>query len=132
MTGSEQCTSGQDRDAYVAGERAAMARALQMLLPSQQAIGVLSSGLQRLEARVQEEAAHSRQAHLVTADARSVIQVVNRVSLFCHNALHLLDTDTYTKRKVTLTIFMHSLLWILWINPFVVHDARDTSARVCP
>lgn len=73
--------TAQDRDAFVAGERAAMARALQLLLPSQQALGVLSSGLQRLEARIHEEAGHSRQSHLATADCRSVIQA--RCSLTC-------------------------------------------------
>jgi len=43
----------QDREAFVAGERAAMARSLQMMLPSQQALGALGNGLQHLEARMQ-------------------------------------------------------------------------------
>lgn len=65
----------QDRDAFVAGERAAMARSLQMLLPSQQALGMLSGGLQRLEGQVQEESSQSRQTALATAEARATAQV---------------------------------------------------------
>ena len=52
-----------------------MARSLQMMLPSQQAIGMLSGGLQRLEGRVQEESMHHRQTALATADAGAVAQV---------------------------------------------------------
>lgn len=73
----------QDKEAYLAGERAAMTRALQLILPSQQAIGMLSSGLQRLEARVQEEAGHSRQSQLATADCRSVMQASLRCLECC-------------------------------------------------
>lgn len=69
---------GMDHEAYAAGERAAMGRALNMLLPSQQALGMLSGGLQRLEERVQEEAAHSRQAQVSTADARALIQSLHQ------------------------------------------------------
>ena len=59
----------------MAGERAAMARSLQMMLPSQQAIGMLGGGLQRLEGRMQEESMHHRQTALATADAGAVAQV---------------------------------------------------------
>lgn len=52
-----------------------MAKALQLMLPTQQTLGMLSSSLQKLELRVHDEATHSRQTQLATADARSVVQV---------------------------------------------------------
>lgn len=54
-----------------------MARSLQMLLPSQQALGMLSGGLQRLEAQVREDSLQARQAALATAEAKAVAQVEN-------------------------------------------------------
>ena len=54
-----------------------MGKALQMMLPSQQTLGMLASGLQRVEQRVHEESAHARQSQLVAADARALAQVLH-------------------------------------------------------
>ena len=46
-----------------------------MMLPSQQALGMLSGGLQRLEGQVQEESLQLRQATLSSAEAKAIAQV---------------------------------------------------------
>ena len=65
----------QDRDAYIAGERAAITRSLQMMLPSQQQLGALSSGLQKLEYMVSEEATRARHMQSATVELSTVAQV---------------------------------------------------------
>lgn len=66
---------GIDAASYAAGEAAALARAFQQALPSQQALGQLFTAVDALHSRLEEEAAHWRALQLDQARAASSLEV---------------------------------------------------------
>jgi len=65
----------QDAAAYAAGERAALARAFQLALPGQQALGALQAGLGALRAAAAADGAALRGVQLSLAGATATLQV---------------------------------------------------------
>lgn len=70
----------QDRASYAAGVQAALLRAFQESLPSQQALGSLSSAVQRLQGQLDEERLHARRAETGLAEVSARLQVCNAMS----------------------------------------------------
>ena len=66
---------GMDAQAYMAGERAAFMHAYQQALPAQQALGQLSTAVDAVRGRLQEEAAHWRQVQLQTNRVSQTLEV---------------------------------------------------------
>lgn len=59
-----------------------MTRSLQMMLPSQQQLGVLGSGLQRLEYMVSDESNRLRQMQAANIEISTVAQVITHPTPF--------------------------------------------------
>ncbi|KAK9826174.1 hypothetical protein WJX81_003557 [Elliptochloris bilobata] len=67
---------GMDAAAYAAGERAALARAFQLALPGQQALGGLQAGLAALRAAAANDSAALRATQADLAGAAALLQAV--------------------------------------------------------
>lgn len=64
----------QDAAAYAAGERAALSRAFQLVLPGQQALGALQAGLAALRASAAADTAALRTTQIDLAGAAATLQ----------------------------------------------------------
>ncbi|CAL8463813.1 g3347 [Coccomyxa elongata] len=63
-----------EADSYMAGQRAALMEAFQLMLPGQQQLGSMASNLQRLQSQVNEERLHARQAEKNMAEVVAKVQ----------------------------------------------------------
>ncbi|BDA48931.1 hypothetical protein COCOBI_13-0400 [Coccomyxa sp. Obi] len=89
-----------EADSYMAGQRAALLEAFQLMLPGQQQLGSMASNLQHLQSQVNEERLHARQAEKNMAEVAAKVQSLqDRFTTL--ETFRLPDMDTRIERAGT-------------------------------
>jgi hypothetical protein len=126
----------QDAAAYAAGERAALARAFQLALPGQQALGALQAGLGALRAAAAADGAALKGVQLSLAGATATLQA----RPFCTRALleaHRCCGYVWLGRRRSRSAGAHSRRWaarglpaacFAWLSSWQAQALRPVSS----